>query len=234
MKFSIRRINEWLILVMVLVLVPLAFSFLQDRWNFLQADINYLFNVHPTNVIIGLITVDAINTFSGDAVEGFSVSWRTASMFLNVVLYLMIGPYLFFKGFKRSKLDTERAKPWFWYIGGAICIASFMIVPVVITHVQVYKNTKVSAERNRVRDMMRTELAEVGFAAAEYEIIEDGINESFDVEDLDLNDLNYDYKIERVQSDTLIVISVANQEEPDLGHTMEIRPYNKSMLRIRN
>ncbi|MFP8490300.1 hypothetical protein ACKGJO_14550 [Gracilimonas sp. Q87] len=234
MKFSIRRINEWLILVMIVVLVPIAFGFVQNNWDLLPNEINYLFNIHPTTVITGLATVDAINIFSGETVAGFSVTWRTASIYFNVILYLMLGPFLFFKGFKKAKSDPNRAKPWYWYIGCAICIGSLMVVPKEINHMRVLQNTEAGAEKNRQRDMMRVELAEVGFAAAEYEIIEDGINESFKIEYLDLQDLKYDHSVESIQSDTLLVISVSNPEQPELGHVMEVRPHSESVLRIRN
>jgi hypothetical protein len=85
MKYSIRRINEWLLLVMIVVLVPISFNFIQDNWNLFPNDINYLFNIHPTSVIMGIATVDAINIFRGEAAQGFSISWRTASMYFNVV-----------------------------------------------------------------------------------------------------------------------------------------------------
>lgn len=234
MKFSIRRFNEWLILVMVVILVPMAFTMVQDSWDFLPDNVNYLFNIHPTIVIIGLATVDAINIFGGGAAEGFSINWRTASIYFNVVLYLMIGPYLFYRGFKRSKSDPDRAKPWYWYIGGATCIWAFMIIPVEINHIRVFNNNDMMSGKNREKDMMRSELAEVGFAAAEYGILKGDINESFKIEDLNLNDLKYNHAIDSIVSDTLMFITVSNPDQPDYSLTMEVKPFSEGVLSIRN
>ncbi|MDZ7807776.1 MAG: hypothetical protein U5K71_11765 [Gracilimonas sp.] len=239
MKFSIRRINEWLILFMIVVLVTVGFSFIQDDWKLIPNEINYLFNIHPSTLIISLATIDAIDVFSGERAKGFSITWRAASIYFNVLIYLMLGPYLFFKGFKKAKSNQDNAKPWYWYIGGAICIGSFMIIPVEIRHLhsyysEVYNSNMENVDKSRESDLMRTELAEVGFAAAQHEILEDGVNESFEIEDLNLHDLKYDHSVVSIESDTLLVISVSNPEQPDLGHVMEVRPYSESVLRIRN
>jgi hypothetical protein len=239
MKFSIRRFNEWLILVMIVVLVPFGFEYVQNNWNPLPKAVDYLFNYHPTNIVIALGTIDAINLFGGDAVEGFSITWLTASIYFNIVMFLMVGPYLFFKGFKLAKKNQENAKPWYWYVGGAICIGSLMIIPVEIKHQYfyssgVYKSNMESAEKSRESDLMRRELTEVGFAVAEFEIVKDGVNESFNIEDLELEDLKYNNSVESMQSDTLLVISVSNPEQPELGYEMEVRPYSESVLRFRN
>jgi hypothetical protein len=98
----------------------------------------------------------------------------------------------------------------------------------------IFENTLEAADKSRTKDLMRAELAEVGFALAQYEIVEDGINESFKIEDLNLEDLKYEHSVENVQSDTLVMISVSNSEYPDLGQRMEVRPYGKSILRMRN
>jgi len=81
---------------------------------------------------------------------------------------------------------------------------------------------------------MRIELAEVGFATAEYEILEDGVNESFKIQDLNLNDLKFKYSVKSGQSDTLIILSVSNPDFPDFEVKMEVRPYNKRLLTQRN
>lgn len=234
MKFSIRRLNEWLILGLIVVLVPMAFSLAQYNWGLVSDDMNYLYNVHPTIVILSFATIDAINIFGGDMAEGFSFNWRTASIYLNVILYLMLGPYLFLKGFIKAKSDPNRAKPWYWYIGGAICIGSLLIIPVEINHIRVFQNVGDSVEESRQSDLMRSELAEVGFATAEYEILEDGVHDSFNIGQLNLKDLKYEYSVEQIQSDSLLIISVSNPDWPDLTHAMEVRPYSESVLSIRN
>jgi len=239
MKFSIRRINEWLILVMIVVLVPFGFEYVQNNWNPLPKAVDYLFNYHPTNIVIALGTIDAINLFGGDAVEGFSITWLTASIYFNIVLFLILGPYLFFKGFKQAKKNQENAKPWYWYVGGAICIGSLMIIPMEIKHLYsyssgVYKSNMESVEKSRESDLMRRELTNVGFKAAEYEIVKDGFDESFEIGELDLEELKYVHSVENIYSDTLLVISVSNPEQPELGYQMEVRPYSESVLRFRN
>jgi len=224
---------------MIVVLVPFGFEYVQNNWNPLPKAVDYLFNYHPTNIVIALGTIDAINLFGGDAVEGFSITWLTASIYFNIVMFLILGPYLFFKGYKQAKNNHENTKPWYWYVGGAICVASLMIIPVEIRHLYyyssgVYKSNMESAAQSRELDLMRSELTEVGFKAAEYEIVKDGINDSFEIEDLDLQDLKYDHSVESIQSDTLLVISVSNPDQPERGQEMEVRPYSESVLRFRN
>lgn len=234
MKFSIRRINEWLIVFLLLVLVTATFSFIRGDMYFLPDNLHYIFNMRPSTTIIGINTQDAIEIFRGNAASGYLFTWETASMYFNVVLYLMLGPYLLFKGYTKARKNDHRAKPWYWYIGGAVCIGMLFIVPAEITRMYVFENTKEAAGKYRTQDLMRAELAEVGFAAAQHEILEDGVNESFTIEDLNLEDLKYEHTVEYVQSDTLVMISVSNSEYPDLGHGMEVRPYSKSILRMRN
>ncbi|HET8864525.1 MAG TPA: hypothetical protein VFM80_02435 [Gracilimonas sp.] len=234
MKFSIRRVNEWLIVLLLFILVPAGLYFIRGDVNFLSGNLQYLFNIRPSTIILRFNTLDAITIFGGGAPSGYPFTWVTVSMYLNVVLYLMLGPYLLFKGFKKSRTNENRAKPWYWYIGAAICIGLIVIIPAEITRMYVFENTKVAADKNRTQDLMRTELTEVGFAAAQYEILEDGVNESFKIEDLDLNDLNFDHEVESVQSDTLLIISVSNPDLPEEDIKMEVRPYSESVLRIRN
>ncbi|MBD3616678.1 MAG: hypothetical protein HUJ22_08895 [Gracilimonas sp.] len=234
MKFSTRRFNEWLIVFLLLVLVTATFSFIRGDMYFLPDNLHYIFNMRPSTTIIGINTQDAIEIFRGNAASGYSITWETVSIYLNVVIYLMIGPYLLFKGYKKAQTNDNRAKPWYWYIGGAICIGMLFIVPAEITRMNVFENTKEAADKSRTKDLMRAELAEVGFATAQHEILEDGVNESFTIEDLNLEDLKYEHSVENVQSDTLVMISVSNPEYPDLGHRMEVRPYSQRILRLRN
>lgn len=234
MKFSTRRINEWLIVVLLFMLVPGVFFFIRGDLYFLSSNLHYIFNMRPSTIILGLNTKDAIEIFGGNAASGYSITWETVSMYLNVILYLMLGPYLFFKGYKKSRSNDHRAKPWYWYIGAVICIGMLFIVPAEITRMYVFENTMEAADKSRTKDLMRAELAEVGFAVAQYEILEDGINESFSIEDLNLQDLKYEHSVENVQSDTMLMITVSNSEHPDLSHKMEVRPYSESVLRIRN
>lgn len=234
MKFSTRRINEWLIVLLLVILVPVVFFFIRGDLYFLSHNLHYVFNMRPSTIILGLNTKDAIEIFGGNAASGYSITWETVSMYLNVVIYLMIGPYLLFKGYKKARENDHRAKPWYWYIGGAICIGMLLIVPAEITRMYVFENTKEAAGKSRIQDLMRAELAEVGFATAQYEILEDGVNESFTIEDLNLEGLKYEHSVENVPSDTLVMISVSNSEHPDLRHRMEVRPYSKRILRMRN
>lgn len=231
MKFSIRRFNEWLIVVLLIILVP-ALAWLID--DFLPRDVHYLFNPNPTTVLIGLASADAIDMFRGDDPAGFSLKWETVSIYLNVVIYLMLGPYLLFMGYKKAKENEHRTKPWYWYAGVLICIGSLSVVPAEIVKLKVYANTTASAAESRVQDMMRTELAEVGFATAQYEILEGGVTESFTVEDLNLEGLEFQYSVENIQSDTLITLMVSNPDLPDYTVKMDVKPYSQSVLKQRN
>ncbi len=231
MKFSIRRFNEWLIVILLIILVPALFSFIRGDGHLLSDNLDYIINMQPTTVILGHNSVNAIEMFSGSTPTDYAMTWRTASMYLNVVLYLMLGPFLLFKGYKRAKNNEERAKPWYWYIGVLICIGSLAIIPTQIIKQHVWNNTKESASESRTKDMMRAELAEVGFETAQYEILEDGIDASFSIEELNMEELEFEHTVESIQSDTLIIIKVSNPELPDFDVKMEVRPYDRSVLK---
>lgn len=231
MKFSTRRINEWLIVLLLVILVPIAFFFFRGDSYFLSNDLHYVFNMRPSTIIMGINTQNAISIFSGNVAAGYSITWETVSMYLNVILYLIVGPYLLFKGYKKARENENRAKPWYWYIGGAICIGMLFIIPAEMTRMYVFQNTKQAADKSRTKDLMRAELAEVGFATAQYEILEDGVDESFTIQDLNLNDLKFQYSVENVQSDTLITLSVSNPDFPDFEVKMDVRPYNQRLLK---
>ncbi|MGN8224873.1 hypothetical protein [Gracilimonas sp. BCB1] len=234
MKFSIRRFNEWLIVVLFAILVPVLFSFVRGGDSLLPYNWHYIFNPHPSTVLIGLAAVDAIEMFGGGKPAGFSIIWETASMYLNVVLYLMIGPYLLLMGYRKAILNENRSKPWYWYIGAVICIGSLSVIPTELLKQKVFSNTKESAAESRTKDLMRAELAEVGFATAQHEILQDGVDESFQVEDLNMEGLKFQHEVESVQSDTLITLVASTPEQPDYQVTMEVRPYNRSVLKQRN
>lgn len=234
MKSVTRRINEWLIVVLAFIVVVSAISFIRGEIYFLPDKIHYIFNFHPTTVIMGINTVNAIEVFGGNDPSPYLINWETASMLFNVILYLMLGPYLLFMGYKKSKERSNRSKPWYWYIGGMVCIGSFAVIPVEVIHITVYERTKAGAEISRVRDMMRAELTEVGFATAQHEILKDGLSDSFKIEDLNLEDLEFEYTVENVSADTLVKIVVSNPEIPDFEVSMEIRPYDENLMIQRN
>ena len=234
MKFSIRRFNEWLIVILLVILVPALFYYVRGELKFLPQNLHYIFNMQPTTVILGHNTMNAIDIFSGNATSDYTMTWETASMYLNVFLYLMLGPFLLFKGYKKAKENEHRAKPWYWYAGMMICIGSLAIIPTQIIKQKVWSNTKKSAAISRTKDMMRAELAEVGFETAQYAILEDGIDESFSIDELNLEDLKYEYAVENIQSDTLLTIKVSNPDLPEFSVRMEVRPYSCSVLKKMN
>ncbi len=234
MKFSIRRFNEWLIVIVLVVLIPMLFSFIRGGVYFLPDNLHYIINTHPSTVIMAHSTLNAIDIFGGSSPTDYSMTWKSASMYLNVVVYLMLGPYLFLMGYKKAKQKENRVKPWYWYAGAVICIGSLSIIPTEIIKQKVFANTKESAAESRQRDMMRTELAEVGFATAQFEILQDGVDESFKVEDLNLENLQFNHSVESVQSDTLITLVATTPDQPEYQVTMEVRPYSRSVLKQRN
>ena len=234
MKFETRRINEWLIVVLGFIIVMSLFSLIRGDVYILPDNIHYIFNTHPTTIILGLDTVNAIDIFGGREPEGYPINWKTASMLLNVVLYLMIGPFLLYMGYKEARKSESYTKPWYWFVGGMIFIGSLTIIPTETLKIRVFQNTKVDSEKSRVHDKMRAELAEVGFATAMYEYLEDGLNEDFQVEDLGLERLNYQYEVVSILSDTLVVIKSSYPEYTEFTGKMEIRPYSQRLMVMRN
>jgi hypothetical protein len=233
MKFSTERINEGLIVVLLFIVVITGIRYARGDVYFLPDNIQYALNIHPSTNILAINSQNAISIFAGKKVQEYSISWKTASMLLNVVLYLMIGPFLLFKGYKKAKEHENRSKPWYWFLGGVICIGALTIIPYEIMRIRVFQNNLDNMEISRTKDMMRAELVDVGFATAQYGILEAGIDQSFTIEDLNLRDLNYDYAVESIQGDTLVIISVSTPELKE-EITMEVRPYSRKVLSWRN
>lgn len=232
MKFLTRRVNEWLIVILSFIAITVIFSATKDFISLYLKDAVYIFNPHPTTVIMGLDTVSAIEIFSGGDSLDYQFNWRTISMLFNIVLYLMIAPYLLFLGYKKARQKREFEKPWYWYIGGILFIGSLSIIPTSIMHITVFENTKERSTASRSLDMMRLELFDVGFATAQYEILEDGISDSFTIADLGLNDLEYQYYIKSIESDTLITIIATNNKYDTHSFRMHVKPYSKEPLLV--
>ncbi len=232
MKWSIKTLNEWLIVALVFFGIMFGFDFIRGYMYFLSDNIHYLFNAHPTTFLLGIESIDAIAIFSGDEANGFDFNERTWSVFWNVIFYFFIGPFLLYLGFKNS--NHEKMKPWYWYVGSVICLGSLLIVPTELLDIRVFENTKKSAEKSRINDLMRQELTDVSFAIVQYEILEDGLGEGFHLHELGLENLEFDYEIVNISSDTLIEIRISNQNVTDFSVIQEIRPYSKDLLRMRN
>lgn len=81
-------------------------------------------------------------------------------------------------------------------------------------------------------DKMRSELFDVSFEIAQYEIVHDGINPSFTMDDLELKNLEYNYSIDAIEADTLVRITATSSAYEDHKAVVEIKPYNRQPIRL--
>lgn len=232
MKFLTRRINEWLIVFISFAIISVALSMLKSNSYLLTDVFQYLFNTHPTSIILSQNAISAIEIFRGGNAIGYQFEWKTISMLLNIILYLMIAPFLLYKGYKNAKAELEYSKPWYWYIGAIIFIGSLSIIPYEFLHINYFEKNKEQVLASKDLDMMRAELYDVGFAIAQFEIVEDGIDDSFSFSKLSLKDLKYEYAIQSIKTDTLVTIISTSNEFENHSVTAEIRPYSKKLIKL--
>ncbi|HBQ59900.1 MAG TPA: hypothetical protein DD671_09830 [Balneolaceae bacterium] len=184
---------------------------------------------------MGLETVAAIDIFSGTVPEEISMNFETVSILISIVLLLMIGPWLFYTGYKQDENNDESAlKPWYWFLGSSLSVFSLSSIPVLIISFTVFQNTQSSAELSRSQDLVRQELQDVGFRAAEYGILEDGFDESFSVSALDIDGLKFEYKTEKTASDSTVIIVAPNLETGGIGNKIEVMPFSPELMTYRN
>lgn len=229
MKSGIKHVNEWLIALALLIIIGFAGSYFVGKGignSFVQ-----FFNPSPGAILIGLETVAAIDIFGGKIPAEIGIDINTVSILISMIILLMLGPWLLNLGYKDFEQKELNNKPWYWFMGACLSLVAITIIPILSISFTVFQNTQESAHKNSVKDLMRSELMEVGFETAQYEILEDGLDESFSIDELNMEDLKYDYAVESMQSDTLITLMVSNPELPDFEVRMEVRPYDRSVIR---
>ncbi|MAL18980.1 MAG: hypothetical protein CL670_04760 [Balneola sp.] len=232
MKSGIKHLNEWLIVVVIVILGSVGGSFFWGN-GMVYNPIN-LFNPNPGVILLGLETIAAIDIFAGEVPNEIEVSFETLSVLFSMLLLLIVGPWLLYKGYKEyEKGDPSKFKPWYWFVGASLSVISLASIPVLIISFQVFQNTKASADKNRVQDLMRQELQMVGFAVAEYGILEDGFDESFGIEDLELGVLQFEYSVEGTPSDSSIII-VSKKIEENSGKRIKVMPFSPEVMSYRN
>jgi|AntRauTorcE11898_2_1112593.scaffolds.fasta_scaffold16828_2 uncharacterized membrane protein YccF (DUF307 family) len=233
MKFEIKFLNEWLIAIVLLVVISVTAVFYVG--NATSNQLLQFFNPNHGMVLIGLETVDSIKIFGGEVPPAREINVTTISVLISVVFLLMAGPWLFYMGYKHFEDDNSKYKPWYWFIGAVIVLFAISAIPVTINSVRVFENTKESAQVSRTKDLMRQELMEVGLAAAELGALENGFNESFRVEDLEMADLKYEYSVENISSDSLVtIVSTGLKAEGDFSFKVTVNPYQRKVLSFRN
>jgi hypothetical protein len=232
MKWLTKNLNEWLITILVFFGIVFSFEFFTGGTNFPPSKIHYLFNTKPTSFLLSQESLNAIAMFRGEAPEDFSFNQDSLSVLFNVILYFLIGPFLFYLGFKNEK--EGKLKPWYWYIGAVICIGSLAIVPSKVIDIRVFENVKDSAEKSRVHDKMRQELFEVGFEIMEYEIFQEGINPDFTIEKLGFKELQFNYEVVDVDGDTLLTIKALGPEHVEYTPSLEINLNDFRKVQLRN
>ena len=234
MKLPIRRINEWLILILAFFIVTLGVPYvLSEVFGIKLLSYNAVTPV-PTVNVLGLATTDAINQFRGKPVVGFGLSKDTIFILTGVLLNLFLGPWLWYLGFKKAQTSEHKAKPWSWYVGGIICISSLIIIPSTVISMRVQKKTAESAAVSREKDQMRQEALGVSFALAEYHLLSNHITEDFDVEEIDLPELSFDHEIVSVSGDSLMVLKTKSPNYDHISVIADIRPFGTPLILQRN
>jgi len=235
MKWPIKSINEWLITISIFIGIVYLFGlfgFNRSSDFIIPENIQYLFNPHPTSNLLRIESLDAINIFRGREPDGFEINMITVSMLFNIILYFMIGPFLLYLGYKN---DTEgKSKSWYWFVGMVFCLGSIAIVPIELLDIKVSEKTKESAEESRIKDSMRQELLDVGFATAEHLILNKSEGNSLNWEGIEIDSFNYDYTIEGKPSDSLITIICTNPEQTTFSVKLEVYPDKEEVMRMWN
>ncbi len=233
MKLEIRQINRWLIAILILTGLVYSFNFYEGN-VFSNKILGYLINVRPSSIILWFLTIDAINIFSGKEAVGISLNLESISILTNVLLFLMIGPFLLVKGYLESEKKVTEKKPWYWYVGAIIVISALMIVPTEIVRTKMMIDTSKSSQESRIRDLMRKEITDVGFATAEHLILNKSEGKSFNLEDIKIDSFNYDFSIEGNPSDSLITIICTNPEQTTFSVKLDVYPDEEEVMRMRN
>lgn len=232
MKWPIKSINEWLITILLLFGIVSLFDFIRFSVNIIPENIHYLFNPHPTSNLLRTESLDAINIFRGREAEEFEINMITVSILCNIILYFVIGPFLLYLGYKND--SDGKSKSWYWFVGLIICLGSITIVPIELLDIKVFENTKEYSEESRIKDSMRQELLDVGFATAEHLILKKSEGKSFNLEDIEIDSFNYDFSIEGDPSDSLITIICTNPEQTTFSVKLDVYPDKEEVMRMWN
>ena len=232
MKFLTRRINEWLILIVAFLLVYMASGYLIGTYIKSPGSWNNLFSPTSSFMLYSHSAMNAISTFSGNEIVNIS----TKTMFIiycSVFMYLIAGPWLFYKGFVQSRNNEQFKKPWQWYVGGILCIASLSIVPTTIVSLIVYDNTMESAVESRIKDNIRETVFDAGYDLA-IQVIKD--KDTFSLADF-----------EQTFSQPSHITLEFNSTDQDSGFTVvgiypdynfrvqaDVNPYNDDFIKLRN
>ena len=234
MKLPTRRINEWLILILLFFIIAFGVPYtLSEVFDIRPTSYNAVTPI-PTVNIVGLATNDAINQFSGKPIVGFGLSKDTIFILTGVLLNLFLGPWLWYLGFKKAQTSGHQAKPWSWYVGGIICLSSLVIIPSTVLSIYVHEKTWVSAMESREKDQQRQEAFDVSFALAQYHLLTENITEDFDLDELDLPKLSFEYEIVSVTGDSLVVLKATSPNYDGMSLTVDITPYKTPFMRQRN
>jgi hypothetical protein len=236
----------------VAICIPIAVALISyfTKSSVMDSVLRYL-NPSPYMELSILTTLESIARFSGETTEASEYRAVDLRMTISLLLVLVLGPYLFVKGYKKSE-DMEGLKHWMWYPGAVAAIfISVLIIPASIQGFKVWNNTIKSAAESRQIDLMRQELAEKILKAGEITALPaemgggSGSFDGFVTEDggqrlialSDLNDLNedYEYRLETARNDSTLIIYVSKMSG-DEGYELSaelhsLRPFDYKMNR---
>ncbi|MBO6794754.1 MAG: hypothetical protein JJ895_12655 [Balneolaceae bacterium] len=232
MKFLTRRINEWLILIGAFLLVAMAGGYLVGTYIMSPAGWNNLFHPSSSFVLSFLSSQNAIAVFTGDEIESMSAKMMFI-IYCIIFIYLIVGPWLLYNGFKKSRAVEEFKKPWQWYVGGIICIASLSVIPTTAISFIVAGNTMDSALESRALDQLREDVFDTGFDLAQKVISDKNPSEYKDLIISDQVNSIGKVEFETVIPDSFITI-VAWHKDFDVKVKADIKPYEDDFLIIRN
>lgn len=234
MKFEIRTINEWLIVIVSFVLITMVINYFFDFTLVTSDGIWINLAPVPTAYALSHATINAIHVFSGESTSAIQIDRATLYVLIGILIYVFLGPWLFYQGFKKSVSKSDTGKPFYWYLGAMICLGSFMILPITLLSMKVAQNSLASANESRQLDHLRQELSEVSYAIAEYEILENGLSSDFSLNDIEIDGLTFTYELLTISSDTVVEIVGYNPENEKIRIIGEIRPYGDWVLKQRN
>ncbi len=234
------------------VCIPLGIALILHFTKSVALDtvLRYL-NPSPYMELNILSTLGSIKSFSGETLEAQEYRIADLKITISLLVVLILGPYLFVKGYKLSE-GKEGLKHWSWYPGAVAAIfISILMIPATVMAFKTWNKTTKSAAQSRQIDLIRQEVAEKMLDAAEITalpselgggsgsfdgfVTEDGEQRLIALSDLsDLED-GYEYRLESTPNDSSLILYVSTEigdEKFELSAELKsLRPLEYKMNR---
>ena len=174
MSEKIKEVNSWIIVVFCAIGYTVLMGFMTQfiHSSSIPYMYNGLFGLYPSTGLVGLTTVESINTFSSGVFTPGTEYWNhIISIALSFIGIFIFVPYLIIKG----HIITHKkpgVKGIFWYAGTAsTLVVIFIYTGALIVSAFVFTNTKSAQAESTFLDALRTELTSTAIIASQQMIL---------------------------------------------------------------